>query len=101
MLYRGSGGPRDTMKILEQVSWAFVVVDPNDRVVAKARQTGTGIWIVRLYGASWLDTMTDETQRQWYKKLGLRPNCSPDLKVAKTKTQARKILKQLCESGQS
>ena len=82
------------MSFSEPVEYAMVVMDGR-RCVGKARRVGTGQWLLSLNGASWADTMTNEKQKVWLKKLGLRPNASPWLKVVGTKAQARKELKLL------
>lgn len=82
------------MTLSEPTNYAMVVVD-GKRCVAKARRKNTGQWMLTLNGASWIDTMTNEKQKEWLKKLGLRPNASPWLKLVETKAQARKELKTL------
>jgi hypothetical protein len=61
------------------------------RVVAKARKFHRS-WLLSLNGASWSDTMTNEAQRAWLAKLGLRPNVSPWLKLVKSRREAKRIL---------
>ena len=82
------------MVFSEPLDHAMVVMD-GGRCVAKARRKGTGQWLLSLEGASWVDTMTNEKQKAWLKKLGLRPNASPWLKVVQTKAEARNELKLL------
>lgn len=83
-----------TMTFHEPVDHAMVVMDGR-RWVAKARRTGAGPWLLSLNAASWADTMTNERQRAWLRKLGLRPNASPWLKAVETKAQARRELQLL------
>jgi hypothetical protein len=78
----------------EPLEYAMVVMDGR-RCIAKARRKGTGQWLLSLEGASWADTMINEKQKAWLKKLGLRPNASPWLKVVETKAQARRELQLL------
>lgn len=82
------------MKLIEVTEYAMVVMDGN-RCVAKARKTGIGPWLLSLNAASWADTMRNEPQQAWLRKIGLRANVSPWLKVVETKRAARAELQAL------
>jgi len=65
-------------------------------VVASAKYfRNRGAWQLRLYHASWANTMANETQTAHYKRLGLRPDCAPHLTSVKTYREARKIFREL------
>lgn len=75
-----------------------MVVMDGRRCVAHAKKVHGG-WMLRLHGASWIDTMTNEKQRAWLKKLGLRPNASPFLKLVEKKQSAREHLQAIAKQA--
>ncbi len=66
------------------------------RVIATAKKwRSPGAWQLRLYDASWANTMTNEPQKAWYARLGIRPDIAPNLTSVKTYRQAKKIMSDL------
>ena len=73
---------------------AMSVMD-GKRCVAVARRVGSGGWMMRIHGGSWSDTLTNKAKQAHLKRIGMAPTTSPNLRFAKTKTEARKILSEL------
>ena len=73
---------------------AMSVMD-GKRCVAVARRLGSGGWMMRIHGGSWADTLTNEGKQAHLKRIGMKPTTSPNLRFAKTKTEAKKILREL------
>ena len=76
-----------------------IVVTDGKRTVAKAKYyQARRVWLLRIYDASWADTLRNEEQAARYAKLGLRRDIAPHLKTVKTRREALRILTDISRS---
>ena len=70
----------------------IIVHDDNEEyprtVLAMARKTAIGPWILRLYGASWADTMVNPDKLSQQRRMRIKPGTHAYLKTVNTKPEA-------------
>lgn len=76
-----------------------MVVMDGRHLLAKARPTH-GVWVLRLYGACWIDTMRDEERAAHYRRMKLPRGTSPELKTVTTKREAQRHLEDITKQHQ-
>ena len=63
------------------------------RCVASARMTGSGLWMISLKTAWFIDVMTDPVRLAAKARTGFNPKVGANLKVCKTKPQVRREMR--------
>ena len=68
-------------------------------MLAMARHVpaGGGSWILRIYGASWIDTMTNPQKLSQQKRMRIKPGTHAYLKAVKSKPEAMEHMKALAK----
>lgn len=76
-----------------------ITVTDGKRIVAVAKHyQARGLWLLRIYDASWADTMRNHVQAAHYAKFGLPPDIAPHLKTVKTRREALRIMTDISRS---
>jgi hypothetical protein len=75
-----------------------MVVMDGKRTIAVARYyPNHRVWSLRIYDASWADTMQNEAQKAHYARLGFKPDIWPFLKSVKTRRETLRIMTDLAK----
>ena len=86
------------MEITDYRSLEKIIVSDGNEIIALAKRTGMGPWILRLYRASWADTATNTAKHDNAKRMRFDPFAFPYLKTVDTKSDAMSEMKALAKS---
>lgn len=87
------------MRFEQPVSWAMIVMDGN-RVVAKARKKGIGMWLLSLEAGCWTDPRARQPLRKdWPEEIASMWPKYPNLLAVKTAKEAKRIMQELAQTG--